>query len=370
MKSNDRIQELLIRLIALVTTLICISLAGQWTLSQDNFPNVKRFWTMQSPAVNFFPTARQTLRWALDNSRGFKTVIVFGGSSVILGNGQPVDQTISENLQRHLGKRAKVLNLAVRGGGPFGQGLYVANALTGFGKQVIFISDYNPGYVPPIKNNPPYQYFYWQSKFAGYLGEGPLSRLEESETAFFPNQLEVLAHINHYLKFMELSNYVSYKFISLNHSEVIGEKWFSPLGAYPDDEVVIPYEQRYLNEEVEASAFKRVQGQAQISYSKSHYQWVASEHDRLIQGGKKRFEKVVLLSFCENPRYVDKLSKLDRQKYLERHMQQTKAFDDISSSIIAVPICTGLTDADYADVAHLAPTGASKVAELLSKVVP
>lgn len=42
-----------------IFTLITIAQLGSITLTKPQFPGLKRFWMYQSPAANFFPTAKQ-----------------------------------------------------------------------------------------------------------------------------------------------------------------------------------------------------------------------------------------------------------------------------------------------------------------------
>ena len=137
-----------------IFTLITIAQLGHMTLTKPQFPGLKRFWMYQSPSANFFPTAKQLEVWAIqqipDKS---KEVVVVGGSSVLMGVGQPVEMSIAEELQYVLGNDFKVLNLALRGGATFGQGEYISNSLVKKGYKVTFVSDVFVNYVPPIEDN-------------------------------------------------------------------------------------------------------------------------------------------------------------------------------------------------------------------------
>ena len=192
--------------LGMLCSMLVISTLGRATLEKPQFPNLKRFWTYQSPAINFFPTARQVNTWALQQIQTNQKVIVIGGSSVLLGNGQQVSQTVSANLQEMLGKEYVVLNLAVRGGASFGQGFYVAAFLKSRGYNVTYVSEMNPGYIPPIQNNPPYEYFFWQSIYAGTISKENQSLTESS--VFDLTKDRIMAFMNNKLYFMELANYI------------------------------------------------------------------------------------------------------------------------------------------------------------------
>ena len=342
--------------IGLLCSLLIVSTLGRITIEKAQFPQLKRFWTMQSPAVNFFPTARQVTAWAVQQVRVDQKIIVIGGSSVLLGNGQKVSQTVSTNLQKLLGDDYLVLNLAVRGGASFGQGFYVAAFLNSQGYDVTYISEMNPGYLPPIQNNPPYEYFFWQALHAGLISMENLSVSKIS-----PNNLtkaNIMAWINSKLYFMELANYVSYNMINLNHSETAGEIWLQPLKKYADDEIVVPYKDRHTNIDLERAFQERVTAVARINLTPRQL------HETAV-GYKKYFElnglsNSIMMLCKDDPRYIDNLNLGDKKNYFNNINGQMNAFAEIG--LRTAFLCSQLSDSDYADVAHLSPSGAKKVA--------
>jgi len=342
--------------LGMLCSILVISTLGRATLEKPQFPNLKRFWTYQSPAINFFPTARQVNTWALQQIQTNQKVIVIGGSSVLLGNGQQVSQTVSANLQEMLGKEYVVLNLAVRGGASFGQGFYVAAFLKSRGYNVTYVSEMNPGYVPPIQNNPPYEYFFWQSIYAGTISKENQSLTESS--VFDLTKDRIMAFMNNKLYFMELANYISYNLINLNHSLTAGEVWVQPLKRYPDEEIVTPFEQRNLSKDLEIAFQERVTAVSRIKLTSEQYEKTARVYKEYF--ALNDLPNSIMMFCKDEPTYIDNLNSTDRENYFMNIHNQMNALSRLG--VRTTFPCGNLVDKDFADVAHLSPDGAKKVA--------
>lgn len=349
--------------VGLLCSLLVVSTLGRITIEKAQFPQLKRFWTMQSPAVNFFPTARQVTAWAVQQVGIDQKIIVIGGSSVLLGNGQRVSQTVSANLQKLLGNDYLVLNLAVRGGASFGQGFYVASFLKSQGYDVTYISEMNPGYLPPVQNNPPYEYFFWQAIQAGLIPKENLLVTKISPKIY--TKENIMAWINNRLYFMELANYVSYNFINLNHSQTAGEIWLQPLNKYPDNEIIVPYKDRHTNIDLERAFQERVTAVARINLTTKQLQETALGYEKYFE--VNGLLNSVMMLCKDDPRYISNLNLGDKKNYFNNIYRQMNAFAEIG--LKTAFLCSELDDSDYADVAHLSPSGAKKVAQKLFELL-
>lgn len=344
-----------------LVTLFIFAGLGRMTLELPQFPGLKRFWSMQSPTTNFFPTIRQQYSWAKQQIDEGQIVIVFGGSSFLLGNGQPVEQSTAVKLQEKLGNKYRVLNLAVRGGGAFGQGLYVASKLKQDGYKVIFVSDINPGYAPPFENDGPYAYSYWQARYAGYLRQMPSDQIIQPVEGF--NYKSVLAWINNFLYIQELANYVSYNFIKINNSPYSGLPNFTPLGKWKDEEMVVPYEERHKNLEMENAFFKQAYAYADRYYiTMKNYEEVATKYYDGIQRANSL--RTILVACESNPRYLKPISAVLMKNYYAIIDNQLDALN--KRGLSAYSACRDFSDEDYGDIIHLVPSGAEKLATKLA----
>jgi hypothetical protein len=315
----------------------------------------------QSPSTNFFPTARQLEAWStqqISNTR--QTVVIIGGSSVLMGVGQPVEQSVSEQLQNILGGEYKVLNLALRGGATYGQAQYVATSLVKKGYKVKFIADVFINYVPPFQNNSPYEKTYWQSKYAEMLS--PLGDVDKSIKVKIFSLDRILGYLNEKLHYEELANYISYNYFPLTQSLAIGDQSLRPLKTYPDVEPNTAYEKRYLNPEWEKSQLEMVKSNASNNYPDKDLKETAS---RAKMGFGRKFNPITLLVACKyNPRYVSQLTEEIRTNYFNNINRQLVFYN--LYGLQARNTCDDFTDRDYSDGTHLSVEGAQKLAKVLS----
>ena len=343
-----------------LATILLVALLGRFTLTQPQFPEIKRFWTMQSPATNFFPTIRQQYEWTKDQTTRSKITIIFGGSSFLLGNGQPVNQSTAVVLQEKLGSKYSVVNLAVRGGGAFGQGLYIASKLKKDGYKVIYVSDINPAYAPPFENDGPYAYSYWQALYANYLSAVPARDIEKPVEGF--NYKSVVNFLNNYLYFQELANFISYNYFKFNNSPVTGGVNFDPLRKSPDDEMVIPYVDRHLNVEIESAYTEQA-----LAYADRYYitQKNIDEVSKLYRKGINRGgnPRTILVACESNPRYLKPLNEELLRNYYSIIDKQVQSMNALGLEAHAA--CRDFVDQDYGDIIHLVPSGADKLATKL-----
>ena len=347
-----------------IFTLITIAQLGHMTLTKPQFPGLKRFWMYQSPSANFFPTAKQLEVWAIqqipDKS---KEVVVVGGSSVLMGVGQPVEMSIAEELQYVLGNDFKVLNLALRGGATFGQGEYISNSLIKKGYKVTFVSDVFVNYVPPIEDNWPYQRTYWQARYAGMLSPANIPDKQIEVKVF--NLDRILGFLNNRLLFQEVANYISYNYIPLTQSPAIGDQSLQPLKNYPDIEPNTPYEKRYSNPDWEKSQLEMVRSHAANEYSDDSLRNTARKLKLVLD---RKFTPRVLLVACKyNPRYVSQIEGVLRENYFENVERQLKFYKQLEIEVES--LCDDFSDLDYSDGTHLSVEGAKKLANKLGKWV-
>jgi hypothetical protein len=347
-----------------IVTLLVISLLGHISLDRPQFPGLKRFWMYQSPSTNFFPTAKQLEAWAIQQIPDKDTgVVVIGGSSVLMGVGQPVDMSIAEELQQVLGSNFIVLNLALRGGSTFGQGEYISNSLRKKGYRVTLISDVFVNYVPPIENNWPYQKTYWQARYAGMLSPSNLPDTQ-IEVEFF-NLDRILGFLNNSLLFQEVANYISYNYIPLTQSPAIGDQSLQPLKNYLDIEPNTPYENRYVNPDWEKSQLEMVKSNAANNYSDDSLRDTAKKLRLVLD---RKFAPRILLVACKyNPRYVSQIEPTLKENYFENVKRQLKFYKQLGIEVES--LCDDFSDREYSDGTHLSIEGAKKLASKLGKWV-
>jgi hypothetical protein len=169
----------------------------------------------------------------------------------------------------------------------------------------------------------------------------------------------VLAFLNKYLYVQELANYISYNFIKFNNSSVAGLPSLSPLRTWEDREIVIPYEERHLDLNVEKAHFELALTYAKRDYiTDENYREVALKYRNGINraGGMR----TILISCESNPRYLKPISKELLFNYYSIIDKQIEAMRAVG--LEAHTGCRDFKDEDYGDIIHLVPSGAEKLA--------
>ena len=131
---------------------VMLSVIGNLSTRQNIYHGSTRFHQWISADSQHFPTAKHVYLWSKSQIGQNEKVVIVGGSSVMIGAGQSEIDAISNQLQERLGAGFAVINLALNGGGTFGQGSYIADKLREDGYEVIFVSDFLPLNRPPYLN--------------------------------------------------------------------------------------------------------------------------------------------------------------------------------------------------------------------------
>ena len=159
-------------LAAFVLMFVLLSVAGRFASKTDHLHNLARIHPPISPQGLYYPTASELVAYVNATTRQDQIAVVIGGSSVMRGDGQPVGNIWTENLQRELGDRYRVFNFAMASGMPTEHGGVAAQALVKDGRRVIFVGDallYQFGAPDGIE----YRYVFYDALYKGMLLENP-----------------------------------------------------------------------------------------------------------------------------------------------------------------------------------------------------
>jgi hypothetical protein len=331
---------------------IVLSIFGSLAAKQNIYVNSTRFHQWISADSQHFPTAMQVYSWSKNQIDKNQKVVIVGGSSVMNGAGQSEIDTFSNRLQKKLGDDFAVINLALNGGGTFGQGSYIADKLREEGHEVIFISDFLPLNRPPYLNYDRYQYFFWDSKHNGLISRHLF--LNQGLDGQRLSQSEILMWMNSKLHFLDLFNFISVRFIKLNHSPIYGDLSLRPLGRYADSGISIGPKDAYPFDDSDLK----------ITQDIANQDWNLRDLKQSIAFYKTYFSKnsaKTLLIYCHNsPRYVDRLSLGERLKYLNDVREQLKQYE--LEGLNTLQPCLDFQEGDYIDRIHLSKFGAEKLA--------
>jgi hypothetical protein len=165
----DRIQALAF-VLAFLVGMAGLSLLGRAGTDRNMFERFVRLHNFISPQSYFYPTASQLLALIKDAGRDADVIVVIGGDSIMQGFGQSDDELWSRELQRLLGDRYAVVNIALYNARFVENGGMAVDALTKEGYNVIQVSDLRmPSIGPP--EGADFRYLFWDAYYKELLTE-------------------------------------------------------------------------------------------------------------------------------------------------------------------------------------------------------
>lgn len=163
--------------VGFIAVLIVLSITGRVVAHHNFYSHFQRFHLFIEAQTLFYPTAsqlREIVKSKIQHQKNGKIAVIIGGNSVFIGVGQSEKELWTNKLQKLLGKKYKVVNLAFRGGGIQESGAIAAQALIKEGyKKLIYIANTSPGNIGNPEGWSVYNYFYWDALDKGLLKPYP-----------------------------------------------------------------------------------------------------------------------------------------------------------------------------------------------------
>ena len=359
-------------LLGVIFALVSLSIIGYFLSNKDDiFQNYSRSHLTISPETLFFPSAAQLITLSKKRLPEDKIAVIIGGSSVMRGAGQNEINLWSSKLEALLGDNYKVLNLAVNGGRPAGQGLYAAETLLKEGRKVIFISDIamaNTFLVPD--NGRVYRSFFFDALARGYIDANDLrlnrvkSLIEAEGDPSAWDEHRIKSYTNNALNFDDFWNLIGYKYFFTIWTPLLSDNSWKGRNKLPDNEGdCIPgngpnggYSKNY---DIEMTIMRG------LSNAKLSEEIMRQEIFSSIP--KSVIPNTMFVLNLYSPFYVEKLSSSERQAYNNNFNTSKKVYE--SFGITSVIMGMKNNQWDYCDRAHLTVSGGSNLANDLAPFV-
>jgi hypothetical protein len=218
-----------------------------WKISNlDYHPGFVRFHSIISPESNYYPTLDEMCSIVRSDCRPDQILVIVGGNSILLGVWQRDVDVWSIRLQKLLGERYHVVNLAFRGGSPTDGGAVVAESLRReFPRQILIVNEAPVTAVESFGRDP-YRYIFWQGYYGGRLIEAPKRDAQIREffrlnVADRSRLLEARISIgfDQAMHFRDLWNWVEFEYFGtmpFRHAEYF-PRFLKPRREYLDPEV-------------------------------------------------------------------------------------------------------------------------------------
>ncbi len=380
-KSEKLNQPLVIRFInapsllvgVFIGFLFCV-IQGHVVSQEDYVRHFKRFNAFIGPETQFYPSIRlmralATNRYNQPTSKGAVLVII-GGSSVMNGCCQGVDDLWSEHLETQLGGHFRVVNLAMRGCSPTAGAECVAEYFYKKGIPVIYVADTVMGTDPD--GGATYRYQYWQAYEAGFLLPNP-DRVKSASIDSGINPIH--AGLNEYLRFDDGWNCFSYCYATTFWPGMPYQEWWYPkqwlYTDHDDDQtsVVPPVPDRF--QPFLAATLSSVR-----TFSAHFYELDGQGHWQVNDPHFKEIEKTYTTAFVPEMRsrtlfIRDQCAPYYRSLFTPMEQECDRltlpeTLRRLSNLGFTVATDDGFDNADYHDGIHLCPSGGNKLAELIA----
>jgi hypothetical protein len=367
----------------LVGFLACVSVGRSYSM-RGTLSDVERLHPAVAPETNFFATSTQLAAAVARRARHGRVIVVVGGNSIFYGSGQPAEQLWTRELQRLLGDRFAVCNLALRGATFAEGGAVVAEILHGRGHRVIYVANTSvAGSATPFEG--PYAYLFWDAYFKGALTADPArdatipAALAAARKEPAKRDALIGQRLNGALFFNDLWTAFAYERAATSYSHLLLPDLWAPRSASRDTEGPPPADlaQRY-RPEVRAFETRIVGGVARnmmrrdeaghLVPNEAEGRWHVADRLNPVALPRALRERTVMAVIHDSSYYIDLQPGDGPAEYRAAVAESARRLRAMGFAD-AVPVGADFTPADYADRAHLAPAGGAKMAAALAPAV-
>jgi len=364
-------------LAGLAFAFLAATLAGRFLSRNEGFDSVNRFHQRLSIDGSFFPPMEMLENTVLDRWKPGQTIVIIGGNSVMHGIGQPAEELWSLHLQDLLGPEFCVTNLAFRGATTYELGGLVAESLIRQGYPVLYVSNARPGGLPRSFDGH-YAYLFWQGLEKHRLLDCPqrladlddwLSRIPVPERRK-AQELRRAALVTRWTKTQSLWHWTGFNLGFTVWNPISLPYWWAPKSVLEDPEPAPrPLSERYPPGDgemrlVRAQTDQAIQrdDQGNLTYLEHCTDGMDSDIPRIYPAPIRAHMIVVLNQ--NSPYYRQRLSAEELALDSRAHAHYASAWR--RNGIRALVAGEDWLAEDFADRAHLAPSGGRKMAEILA----
>jgi len=358
---------------------------GKWASHRPVYSNRVRFLRKVSPQGSVYPTVENLCRFVRRRAPRDKTLVLVGGSSVLLGVGQKEENLWTKTLQEKLGPDFAVVNISFSGSTFAPVGMPIAEILSKEYPRWYFVNDLflnGPQEWVPAPNGPfTYRHILWQSRLSNQLLKNPGRDLKFKDLLFDKNDsVRLRAQEDALRALFEIS------LKSSNLWNSIGDRYFFPVysALLPPD---VPFwtPRRKLKDDNDdeptgVSASERFAKTADLEVKglRLRIHGVGEDGDgrgaegmaehqinlktldsAIIDSGMRRHSLFLIISAC--PYFIDLLKPEEKESYLRGIL--TDAAELNREGFNVIPVGLHYHPDDYIDSQHISNLGAPKIAE-------
>jgi lysophospholipase L1-like esterase len=345
-------------------------LVGRWAGKQNLFVSYERNYPLISPEGYFYPSLDNLTELVSHVASKQKILVLVGGNSVLLGVGQKKEQLWTKELQDLLGSDFAVVNLAFRGAYMTDMGALVAQVLSKQYTRLIYVTnEQSPMRMQPPTGSKPYEYLLWQAVASGKLPQNIFgSGAAANPGSEMWSEAALRGYCDYWSHASDLWNYIGYNyaFTVFNFLQYPPEHFFEARKNSEDqtpDNPAIP--ERFTFREQSMQILRAIFQYSVEKDAKKDFRIKPAVSDAFVRDAKMTFPtwfqpKTLILLTYDAPYFANQLSEDEHAAY-EFAFTQGKSWLQ-KCGYHSVIIGPSLTDADFADRAHLSASGGDKMA--------
>jgi hypothetical protein len=364
----------------------CVAL-GHYVARRDYHAGFTRFHPRISPESSYYPTVDEMCSIVRARCRPDQILVIVGGNSILNGVGQPAEQLWTRELQRLLGDKFAVINLAFRGAMATDGGAVIAEVLRKEFPRQIYVANMQPMGELHALGLKTYQFIFWEAHYRGLLENyAPREKLIETywTTDEAPdNRLELaaIARADALLRYRDLWNWVGFEHV-FTVSSFYTPTWpklMTPRKRLRDQEP--DYEQmpfvspERFSPDKEPNEMAITRGFTSLFYEKNaagEWSLRADAQSNFITAAQKAFPdslkgRTLLVVSRNSPIYRKKLTPEESRRD-DLGYQDTVAMLE-SLGYRAMEYGKDFAETDFGDRTHLTVSGGRKLAALVAAKV-
>jgi hypothetical protein len=386
-------------ILGVLVSFVGCCLAGFVVSRQNHFKEFHRFHALIGPESLYYPTVCQVRALAQSRLDPEKIVVLVGGSSVLHGTGQTRDEVWTERLQRQLGDRYQVLNLALRRGRSTELGAVMAEVLACDYPKLLLITDTFPAEMYPDPDGFFHKYLFWDAYYKGLLlpdaaREERLAELipeaeqrertlgkEEAGKIGVPadtqRELRTAKILDAALYFSDLWNTLAYTHGHTLWTSMTRDRFLQPRCRFDDpDRGAGPLECRYprdwnkclvdkLRGVLKGTCVRDDAGTLAVAHAPEY--WSGFERSAATSFPSPTRARTLFVVLSNSPYYVRQLNPDEQTCYSDLRRTTVQHLQSLQFS--ALEFGADCTPADFGDYGHLAASGGAKLADVVAPQV-
>ncbi len=357
---------------------LCASF-GRYASHQPTYSNVTRFNQFLNPVSYFYPTPGQIKATILSKLKNGQTLVLIGGNSNFFGAAQNEDSLWSLYLQKELGDKYLVVNLATYGSYSADFAGVIFRIFRASHPDTIFVVNtyaYQRASIDGAEDARVFNYFFWDAHYKDLLPPDPAIEFflaDRKSSAFARSDIEL--HIGSYLDSIfyarDLWSYVGYHWLFTVWTPKTSAKFTQArkLWTVPPD-APSTFAKR-IERTPTAAAMEHlipclklsdVGTNGQLIKNAGHWADWRESYEKVFSRDQR--DKIIVAVLWNNPFFIKKLPRVDKERYEFGLLAAAEELHQLGYKALSVG--RDFDPEDFETVTHFVESGGRKIASAIA----